>query len=252
MRSPALILGFVSSVAAANPHLDAIGKARADDVKKLLSDVGLRSPVQSVYLRSFKEEKRIELWAGKAGESLVLVKTYPVCAASGTLGPKRKEGDLQVPEGLYEISEFNPGSNFHLSMKVSYPNASDRQRSDVQRPGGLIYLHGSCASIGCIAIEDGPIEEVYLIAHSSIVRPIRFDSFPARLSSEWMRAHAESEHLSFWKELEPAFRLFEEAKKPVSFSVGAGGTYRVKEAKRRNPVPASVSDGYDVSHGRGR
>lgn len=232
MRSLVILVGLLSAVSFANPHLDAIRKARADDVKKLLADAGLPSPVDVVYLRSFKEEKVVELWAGKKGAALVLVKTYPVCAASGELGPKRKEGDLQVPEGLYEISEFNPGSNFHLSMKVSYPNASDRQRSDARRPGGLIYMHGNCASIGCIAIEDGPIEEVYLITQDSKVRPIRMDIFPARMTSEWMTAHAESEHAALWKELEPAFRLFEEAKKPAPFSVGAGGAYRVKEPKR--------------------
>jgi murein L,D-transpeptidase YafK len=149
VRLLVMLTGLLSSVAIANPRLDSIRKARADDVKKLLADAGLPAPVDSVYLRSFKEEKVVELWAGKKGAALVLVKTYPVCAASGALGPKRTEGDLQVPEGLYEISEFNPGSNFHLSMKVSYPNASDRQRSDARRPGGLIYMHGNCASIGC-------------------------------------------------------------------------------------------------------
>lgn len=215
----------------ANPRIDGIRKARADDVKKLLAAAGLPSPVDTVYLRAFKEEKVVELWAGKKGAPLVLVKTYPVCAASGEPGPKRMEGDLQVPEGLYEISEFNPGSNFHLSMKVSYPNASDRVRSDAKRPGGLIYMHGNCASIGCIAIEDGPIEEVYLIAQDAKTRPIRIDIFPARLTPEWMAAHADSPHASFWKELEPGFRVFEATKRPAAFTVGPQGAYRVKEPK---------------------
>lgn len=215
----------------ANPRIDGIRKARADDVKQLLAAAGLPSPVDTVYLRAFKEEKVVELWAGKKGAPLVLVKTYPVCAASGEPGPKRMEGDLQVPEGLYEISEFNPGSNFHLSMKVSYPNASDRVRSDAKRPGGLIYMHGNCASIGCIAIEDGPIEEVYLIAQDAKTRPIRVDIFPARLTPEWMTAHADSSHLSFWKELEPGFRVFEVTKRPAAFTVGPQGAYRVKEPK---------------------
>jgi len=85
MRSLAVFAGLLSSMAIANPHLDAIRKARADDVKKLLADAGLPSPVDVVYLRSFKEEKVVELWAGKKGAALVLVKTYPVCAASGEL-----------------------------------------------------------------------------------------------------------------------------------------------------------------------
>jgi murein L,D-transpeptidase YafK len=215
----------------ANPHLDAIRKARSEDVKKLLADAGLPSPVDSMYLRAFKAEKLVELWAGKKGSAMVLVKSYLICAASGELGPKRREGDLQVPEGLYEISEFNPGSNFHLSMKVSYPNASDRVRSDAKRPGGLIYLHGNCASIGCIAIEDGPIEEVYLIAQDARLRPLRIDIFPARMTPEWMAEHAEAEHVGLWRELEPAYRAFEATKRPTAFTVSPGGAYRVREPK---------------------
>jgi murein L,D-transpeptidase YafK len=231
MRPLALVLMLASSAALANARVEAVRKARTDDVKKLLADAGLPAPVDVVYLRAFKEEKLVELWAGKKGAPLKLVKTYPVCAASGELGPKRKEGDLQVPEGLYEISEFNPGSNFHLSMKVSYPNASDRVRSDAKRPGGLIYLHGNCASIGCIAIEDAPIEEVYLIAQDAKTRPIRMDIFPARLTAEWLTSHTDSEHVTLWKELEPAFRAFEATKRPAPFSVGPQGVYRVKEPK---------------------
>ncbi|MBL8920986.1 MAG: L,D-transpeptidase family protein [Myxococcaceae bacterium] len=226
-----LALVLLSSVVLANARVEAVRKARADDVKKLLTDAGLPAPVDTVYLRAFKEEKVVELWAGKKGAPLSLVKSYPVCAASGELGPKRKEGDLQVPEGLYEISEFNPGSNFHLSMKVSYPNASDRVRSDARRPGGLIYLHGNCASIGCIAIEDAPIEEVYLIALDAKTRPIRIDVFPARLTPAWLSSHTDSEHAHLWKELEPAYRAFEATKRPAPFSVGPQGVYRVKEPK---------------------
>lgn len=228
-----LLLTFVSMTAAANPRVDEVRKARAEDVKKLLAEAGLPSPVDAVYLRAFKAEKLVELWAGKKGAPMVLVKSYPICAASGALGPKRKEGDLQVPEGLYEISEFNPGSNFHLSMKVSYPNASDRVRSDARRPGGLIYLHGNCASIGCIAIEDEPIEEVYLITQDSKVRPIRIDIFPSKLTPEFLSAQGESEHAALWRELEPAFTAFESTRRPAAFSV-RNGAYVVSVPRARN------------------
>lgn len=227
MRMRVLILSFFAASALANPRVDAIRKARGDDVKHLLEAAKLQSPVESVYLRAFKEEKVVELWAGKKGAALTLVKTYPICAASGALGPKRREGDLQVPEGLYEVPEFNPGSNYHLSMKVSYPNASDRLRSDAKKPGGLIYLHGNCASIGCIAIEDGPIEEVYLIAFDSKTRPIRIDIFPARLTPEWLTTNASNEHAALWKELEPAYAEFERTKRPARFRVGSSGQYAV-------------------------
>jgi murein L,D-transpeptidase YafK len=201
---------------------------RTKDVKAMLEKVGLTYPVDEVYLRAFKKERVLELWAGKSGKELVFVKSWPFCAASGELGPKRKEGDLQVPEGLYDVPEFNPYSAYHLSMKVSYPNASDRLRSDAKRPGGLIYLHGSCASIGCIAIEDEPIEEVYLIAIDAKKRPIRFDLFPTRLTDDALKSLEEQPHAAFWKELKPFYDGFEQGHRPVPFKVnGKTGAYVV-------------------------
>ena len=125
-----------------------VRSARADDVKTLWSSAGLSKPPDEIYLRALKQERQLEVWGGPRGEALKLIKTYPFCAASGELGPKRRQGDLQVPEGFYEVSSFNPWSDWHLSMKVSYPNASDQVLSDAEHPGGLIYLHGGCASIG--------------------------------------------------------------------------------------------------------
>lgn len=224
----ALVVVLVAASAVANPRVEGIRTQRLGDVKALVEAAGLTYPVNRVYLRAFKEEKVLELWAAKKGGSFVLVKSYPVCAASGELGPKRREGDLQVPEGLYEVPEFNPGSNFHLSMKVSYPNASDRVRSDAKKPGGLIYLHGNCASIGCIAIEDAPIEEVYLTAFDAKSRPIRIDIFPAKLTAEWLAAHESNENAALWKELAPAYSAFEASKEPARFSVEPNGRYAVK------------------------
>jgi murein L,D-transpeptidase YafK len=86
---------------------------------------------------------------------------------SGSIGPKRSEGDNQVPEGFYYINEFNPRSNYHLALGLNYPNVSDKILSSTKNPGGDIYIHGNCVSTGCIAIQDIPIEEVYLIASQS-------------------------------------------------------------------------------------
>lgn len=219
MRSLLAVSLLLASTTLAADRVKEVRTRRAADVKALLEKVGLPSPVDEVYLRAFKQERQLELWAGRRGKPLVLVKTYPFCAASGELGPKRREGDLQVPEGLYEVPEFNPTSNFHLSMKVSYPNASDKVRSDATRPGGLIYLHGSCASIGCIAIEDEPIEEVYLVSLDAKRRPIRFDIFPMRLTPEVLLAQADAPHAALWKELAPAFTSFEQTKRPAKFNV---------------------------------
>jgi murein L,D-transpeptidase YafK len=221
-----LVVLCCASIARAD-RLGEVRRRRTEDVKALVAKAGLRYPVEEVYLRAFKQERTVELWGGARGAPLVLIKSYPVCAASGDLGPKRKEGDLQVPEGLYEIAAFNPASTYHLSLKVSYPNASDRLRSDPRSPGGLIYLHGHCVSIGCIAIEDDPIEEVYLIAADSLRRPLRFDIFPARLTARGVEGFATDARLPFWLELAPAFAQFEQTRRPARFQVSATGAYRV-------------------------
>ncbi len=211
------------SAFAQNARVKEVRARRSADVKALVEAAGLKYPVEEVYLRAFKQERTLELWAGSAKQPMVLLKSWPFCAASGELGPKRREGDLQVPEGLYEVPEFNPASNFHLSMKVSYPNASDRVRSDRAAPGGLIYLHGNCASIGCIAIGDEPIEEVYLIAADARKRPIRFDIFPMKLDQV-----PESPHAGLWRELAPAYTRFEATRRPARFTVTKTGAYAVK------------------------
>src|SRR5690606_11025729 len=99
----------------------------------------------------------------KNGEKFTLVKTYPVCSSSGLPGPKRKKGDRQTPEGFYHIDRFNPQSAFHLSLGINYPNSSDKilGHSD---PGGDIFIHGSCVTIGCVPLTDDLIKEVYVLA----------------------------------------------------------------------------------------
>ena len=136
-----------------------------DSVKKQFEKQNLSWPPEEMYVRSFKYDRQLEVWVkGDAKEPFKLFKTYKVCMQSGTMGPKRMEGDYQVPEGFYYINEFNPNSNYHLSLGLNYPNASDRILSDSVRPGNAIYIHGNCVSTGCIPISDIPMEELYIIA----------------------------------------------------------------------------------------
>lgn len=136
-----------------------------DSVKKQFEKQNLNWPPEAMYIRSFKYDRQLEVWVKNSmKEPYRLFKTYKVCMQSGTMGPKRMEGDYQVPEGFYHINEFNPNSNYHLSLGLNYPNASDRILSDSLRPGNAIYIHGNCVSTGCIPISDVPIEEVYIIA----------------------------------------------------------------------------------------
>jgi murein L,D-transpeptidase YafK len=144
------------------------------------------------------------------------IKAYVICASSGDLGPKRREGDMQVPEGFYLVSVFNPWSNFHLSLKIDYPNASDRILGDRLHPGGDIFIHGSCVTIGCIPLRDDPIEEIYLAAvdarASGQVR-IPVHIFPGRmqpLQPELERFAKSNTNLqAFWQNLQEGFTYFE-------------------------------------------
>lgn len=146
-------------------RLASIFNGREDSLEKEFQKKGLQWPAKYVYIRSFKYDAQLEVWVkNNAKEKYRLFKTYKVCMQSGTMGPKRLQGDFQVPEGFYYINEFNPHSNYHLSLGLNYPNASDRILSDSIRPGNAIYIHGSCVSVGCIPVTDEEIEEIYIIA----------------------------------------------------------------------------------------
>ncbi len=136
-----------------------------DSLKKEFTAKKLAYPPKEMYVRSFKYDRQLEVWVkNDSKEPFKLFKSYKVCMQSGTMGPKRMQGDYQVPEGFYYINEFNPNSNYHLSLGLNYPNSSDRILSDESKPGGEIYIHGNCVSTGCIHINDGPIEELYVLA----------------------------------------------------------------------------------------
>jgi murein L,D-transpeptidase YafK len=140
-------------------------KRKEDTLMKQFEEKKLRWPAKYLYIRSFKYDSQLEVWVKQEkNEQFKLFKTYRVCALAGTLGPKRMAGDYQVPEGFYYINEFNPKSNYHLSLGLNYPNTSDRMLSDSLQPGGDIYIHGSCVTTGCIPITDGQIEELYILA----------------------------------------------------------------------------------------
>lgn len=128
---------------------------------------GVAYPPTSLILIGLKTERRLELWAPDASGTPRRLKTYPILGASGGIGPKLREGDGQVPEGLYGIESLNPNSRFHLSLRVSYPNADDRRRAKADgrdRLGGDIMIHGSNQSIGCLAMGDPAAEELFVLA----------------------------------------------------------------------------------------
>ena len=141
---------------------------REDSLQKEFKSKGLTWPARYVFIRSFKYDGQLEVWVkSEAKEKYKLFKTYKVCLQSGAMGPKRIQGDYQVPEGFYYINEFNPRSAYHLALGLNYPNTSDKILSDPLRPGNGIYIHGSCVSVGCIPVTNYDIEEIYLIASAA-------------------------------------------------------------------------------------
>lgn len=181
-----------------------------------------------LYLRIFKETSELEIWRANASGTYALFKTYPICTFSGTLGPKLSEGDNQAPEGFYSLTagSLNPKSRFHLAMNVGYPNAYDRAHG---RTGDYIMVHGNCVSIGCFAMGDEPIEEIYTLVnlafkHGQTAVPIHI--FPFRLTPERLAAAQKDKWLEFWQELAPAYGLFEQTRQ-VPKVITEGKHYKV-------------------------
>ena len=142
------------------PKITDLMRRKEDTLMRQFKAKGLKWPAKYIYIRSFKYDSNLEVWVkNDQKEAFKLFKSYKVCALAGTLGPKRMQGDYQVPEGFYHINEFNPNSMYHLSLGLNYPNLSDRMLSDSLQPGGDIYIHGSCVTTGCIPITDQQVEE---------------------------------------------------------------------------------------------
>jgi len=182
----------------------------------LLEDKLLHFPSKQIYLRAFKQEQVLEVWASDDIQ-FQLIKTYNFTATSGKLGPKQKEGDKQIPEGFYQLETFNPESKFHLSFKVNYPNQSDSIRNKNEKElGGDIYIHGSNQTVGCIPIGDENIAELYwLCVRSYAVNPnIPIHIFPCKMEeNNLIEIYKEyPKQIVFWNSIKPMYRFFQSHK----------------------------------------
>ncbi|MCX4025761.1 L,D-transpeptidase family protein [Endozoicomonas sp. SM1973] len=136
-------------------------------LKPYLDQAGFRQLPAALTMLAIKDEKKLELWGQQHTGEWVFIRSFPVLAASGKSGPKLREGDRQVPEGIYKIIGFNPNSSYHLSMKLNYPNTFDLKYAKLEgrhQPGTNIFIHGKAASIGCLAIGDRAIEELFVLS----------------------------------------------------------------------------------------
>lgn len=216
------------------PRVRTASKEKDEVLRQRFKEKGLIYPPRTILLRAFKQEAALELWAADTEDKpFVLVHEYRICTSSGTLGPKRRFGDEQVAEGFYELDWFNPQSNFFLSLHISYPNASDRILGSHQNPGGDIFLHGNCASIGCIPITDEGIKEVYwlsVLVHSQNGQHLPIEIFPARMTEERLEALAiahshQPELIAFWRNLKEGYDYFEKNHRLPRIKTRADGAY---------------------------
>ena len=206
-----------------------------DSLKKEFKSKQISWPPKALYIRSFKYDRLMEIWVkGDDNGKFRFLKSYKICMGSGTMGPKRMEGDYQVPEGFYFINEFNPNSSYHLSLGLNYPNASDRILSDPAQPGSDIYIHGNCVSVGCLAISDVPIEELYIMA--TFAKESGQDFIPVHVFPVKYNEKKSMEYLSqetkenkrlkkFAFNLKEAFDYFEEKKQLPVILVNKKGEY---------------------------
>jgi murein L,D-transpeptidase YafK len=212
-------------------------RRKEDTLRMQFQARNLTWPAKNVFIRSFKYDSELEVWVRQSmSEPFKLFKTYRVCALAGTLGPKRMEGDFQVPEGFYYINEFKHNSTYHLSLGLNYPNVSDRILSDTLQPGRDIYIHGSCVTTGCIPITDPQIEELYILslhAYNAGQDYIPVHIYPVRYtvhkSVEFLeRLTREDPSLkSFALRLKKAYDYFEQYRKLPVIAINPKGEYVV-------------------------
>lgn len=225
---------------------------KADTLQKQFEAKKLVWPANYIYIRSFKYDSQLEVWVkNELKDQFQLFKTYRVCALAGTLGPKRMEGDYQVPEGFYYINEFNPKSNYYLSLGINYPNVSDKILSDSLRPGSAIFIHGSCVTVGCIPIRDEQIDELYILAAYAKDRGQDFipvHIFPIRFnvdrSVKYLETLTKDDPVlkKFADKMEDAFDYFDKYKQLPVVMIGEKGQYMINEVPPRKPKTVPVEE----------
>lgn len=173
-----------------------------------------------IFIRIFKKEAELELWV-KKGVRYLLFKTYTICEYSGDIGPKIKEGDKQSPEGFYSVTPemMNPWSNYHLAFNLGFPNEYDRTYG---RTGSNIMVHGRCSSVGCFAMADFRMDEIYTLADAALrngQKAFGVHIFPFRLSNTNLQPYATNTWYPFWLNLQEGYELFESEKIPPEVTV---------------------------------
>ena len=206
-------------------------KSKEEIIEVQLKTKGLEIADFSLVMVAYKAEDLLEIYGKSASDKVYKkVKSYQICSKSGSLGPKRKEGDYQVPEGFYHIDRFNPASSFHLSLGLNYPNESDRRMSTYPKLGGDIFIHGACVTIGCLPMTNDKIKEIYLYAlhaRNNGQEKIPVYVFPFKMTNENLTKNVDSNPQlnQFWRNLKVGHDQFVANRKILNFTVAKNGDY---------------------------
>jgi murein L,D-transpeptidase YafK len=237
LASSALVTSAILVAAGCSGGLDALDPS-TEITPKLAREIKAKGFDQkdAVLVRIFKEESELEVWKRKASGEYALFKTYPICRWSGKLGPKKKIGDRQAPEGFYQVNMglLNPKSQFYLSFNLGYPN---RLESALGYTGEALMVHGACSSSGCYAMTDQQMAELYPIilkAMKSGQRSFQVQAYPFRMNATNMASHAGDPNMRFWQNLKQGYDAFNRTKRDVKVSV-CEGRYQFNRAFPEEP-----------------
>lgn len=199
------------------------GRAQAPLSDRMVSLIGEKNMDKDspILVRLFKEESELEVWKKNRDGEFALLKTYPICRWSGDLGPKKKEGDRQAPEGFYNITpaQLNPNSNYYLSFNTGFPNKFDRAWG---RTGANLMVHGDCSSAGCYSMTDESVAEIYALARESFNggnAVIQMQIYPFRMTPQNLALVADNPNLPFWMDIKEGYDRFELSRTPPSWDV---------------------------------
>lgn len=231
MNTKQLVKAFMLSAFVLITAAEAAKRVSADTRAQLQRELPLLgvSVGNPVLIRTFKKESRLEMWVKPdASKRYILFRTYPICYYSGDLGPKRRTGDKMTPEGFYAIRSrgMNPYSRFHLSMDIGYPNAYDRQHG---RTGSLLMIHGACDAVGCFAMNNDQIEQIYYLVEQALKQgadEVPVYAFPFHLTADNLGAHKNHQWYGFWTQLQAGYQLFNRERVPLKVGL-ANGHYTV-------------------------
>lgn len=222
MCLPALFAFAHAEVASSSRSNAAIDRTEGA-VAAELSEQGLHYGAP-LYLQITKQPQQLSAFVQSSNGSYQHFKSWPICSYSGGLGPKQKEGDGKSPEGFYTVTpaSMNPNSSYHLSFNLGYPNAYDRAQGYT---GSFLMVHGKCASIGCYAMGDDAIEEIWTLMTRAFeggqsVIPVHI--FPFEMTARNLQAYAGHAAEPFWRELAPAWIEFEDTAQPPMITVANG------------------------------